>query len=99
VSGSAEGADAELASTAGVGGAIHPDARAATGPTQDEPAMDVPEAPVADKIAGIAAQTRVDVGGEGVERIAEVLRQRFADAGIEVSDDDRAALAERIARG
>ncbi|WP_438354200.1 hypothetical protein [Microbacterium sp. CJ88] len=91
--------DEQLPSTAGTGGAIHPDARATSPSTQDQPAMDVDEAAVEDKIAGIAAQTRVDVGGEGAERIADVLRQRFADAGIEVSDDERARLAEGIAEG
>lgn len=65
--------------------------------TQDEPAMDMHETAVEDKVAGIEAQTRVDVGGEGVERIADVLRQRFTDAGIVMSDEDRVALAERIA--
>jgi hypothetical protein len=91
--------DADLPSTAGTGGAIHPDARSTGTETQDAPAMDVTDAPVEDKIAGIAAQTRVDVGGEGAERIAEVLRQRFTDAGIDVSDAERADLAERIAAG
>jgi hypothetical protein len=91
--------DAGLPSTAGTGGAIHPDARPSGGATHDEPAMDVSEAPREDKIAGIAAQTRVDVGAEGAERIAEVLRQRFADAGIDVSDTERADLADRIAQG
>lgn len=54
-------------------------------------------APDHEKIAGILAQTRVDLGGESVERYAEVLDQRFLDAGLDVSDDDRRAHAERAA--
>ena len=85
-----------------VGGALSHDADEKTGPgaaadTQDEPAMDVHDASHDDKVAGIAAQTRLDVGTEGHERIADVLSQRFSDAGMSVTDEDRVALAKRIA--
>jgi hypothetical protein len=84
-----------------VGGALSHDADEKSGPdaasnTQDEPAMDVHDASHEDKVAGIAAQTRLDVGGEGHERIADVLSQRFTDAGMTVTDEDRVALAKRI---
>ena len=52
-----------------------------------------------DKIAGIVVQTRSDVGTETPERIIEVLRQRFADAGLDVSDEETADLAQQIATG
>jgi len=82
------------------GGGTATEAPKATDParnTQDEPAMDGNDASHQDKVDGIAAQTKMDVGGEGHERIAEVLRQRFDDAGMSVTDEDRAALAQRIA--
>ena len=84
-----------------VGGALSHDADEKSGTdaasnTQDEPAMDVHDASHEDKVAGIAAQTRLDVGGEGHERIADVLSQRFTDAGMTVTDEDRIALAKRI---
>jgi hypothetical protein len=52
-----------------------------------------------DKIAGIVVQTRSDVGTEPVERIADVLKQRFEDAGIEVTDERTADLAQQVATG
>lgn len=85
-----------------VGGALAHDAgdaasSGAESSTQDEPAMDGDGASHEDKVAGIAAQTQLDVGTEGHERIADVLAQRFGDAGMTVSDEDRVALAKRIA--
>ncbi|SIT67664.1 hypothetical protein [Microbacterium sp. RU33B] len=66
---------------------------------QNEPIMDQHQAPDTDKIAGIVVQTRSDVGTETPERIIEVLRQRFADAGLDVSDEETADLAQQIATG
>lgn len=76
----------------------HPSAP--TDPPEDGgPIMDQHPASDVDKIAGIVAQTRSDVGTEPVERIAEVLRQRFSDSGLEVSDDEVADLAQQVATG
>lgn len=70
------------------------------GETQDAPLMDQHEAPVDDKINGIVAQTRIDLPGADHERIVDVLRQRFSDAGIGGVDDDRfAELAKQVAEG
>lgn len=67
--------------------------------TQDEPRMDHDDVGDLDKIAGIVVQTRADVGTEPESRIAEVLGQRFSDAGVDLSDDDIADLARQIASG
>ncbi|MBZ4487694.1 hypothetical protein LQ938_02585 [Microbacterium sp. cx-55] len=70
------------------------------GETQDAPLMDQHDASIDDKINGIVAQTRIDVPGADHDRIVDVLRQRFSDAGIGGVDDDRfAALAKRVAAG
>jgi hypothetical protein len=66
--------------------------------TQDAPAMDMHPATDEDKIAGIVAQTRHDVGDKPESRIADVLRQRFADIGLNVGDDRIAALAAEVAQ-
>lgn len=87
------------------GGAVAPDAQApgssgGTGDgrnTQDAPAMDMHGTTTEDRITGIVAQTRSDVGDAPPERIADVLRQRFADTGIDVGDDRVRALAAEIA--
>ena len=63
-----------------------------------EPVLDQNPASDGDKIAGVVAQTRVDVGGEPISRIVEVLRQRFTDAGLVVDDEQVAQLAEQVAR-
>jgi hypothetical protein len=64
--------------------------------TQDEPVMDQHIATRQDKVDGIVAQTRVDVRGLSVDRVIDVLRQRFADAAIETDDDELARLAEQV---
>lgn len=84
-----------LPSHAGQGGAIAPDAAPGAG-VQDAPALDQNDASDEDRIAGIVAQTRSDVGGEGIERIADVLAQRFADAGLDVDADRTVALAAEV---
>jgi hypothetical protein len=84
------------------GGAVAPDAHAPGGSsggtgTQDAPAMDMHGTTTEERVDGIVAQTRMDVGDAPAERIADVLRQRFADTGIDVGDDRVRALAAEIA--
>ncbi|GAB3148545.1 hypothetical protein GCM10027058_09280 [Microbacterium neimengense] len=64
--------------------------------TQDEPVMDQHIATREDKVSGIIDQTRVDVRGLPIERVIDVLRQRFSDAGIETDDAELASLAEQV---
>lgn len=81
------------------GGAVGPDTPAAPAPgTQNEPAMDMHTTTDEDRIAGIVAQTRSDVGDASHERIADVLRQRFSDVGLDVGDDRVRALAAEVAQ-
>ncbi len=63
-------------------------------PVQGEPAMEMNDTTSSEKIDGIVAQTRADHAADGPERIAEVLRQRFAEAGIHLSDDEVSRLAQ-----
>jgi hypothetical protein len=91
--------DAGIPEDAGVGGDVVQGQDPATASaTQDAPAMDVDVVTDEERIDGILAQTRVDVGGADAERIAEVLRQRFADAGIPASDEQLASFAEGVVR-
>ena len=59
---------------------------------QSEPAMDMNDTTTTEKIDGIVAQTRADHPGAEPERLAEVLRQRLADAQIDLTDDEVRAL-------
>nr|BFF10228.1 hypothetical protein GCM10025699_15310 [Microbacterium flavescens] len=52
-----------------------------------------------DKVSGIVAQTRADVGTEPVSRIAEVLQQRLEQAGVDLPEADVDELANQIATG
>ncbi|MDY0908696.1 hypothetical protein [Microbacterium sp. CFBP9034] len=63
------------------------------------PAMSQNDASSVDKVAGIVVQTRSDVGTEPVERIAEVLRQRIDQAGIDLPDSEVQELARQISTG
>lgn len=63
------------------------------------PAMAQNNASTIEKITGIVAQTRADVGTEPVERIADVLAQRFEEAGIDLPDADTQELARQISTG
>ena len=63
------------------------------------PAMSQNDAPDIEKVTGIVAQTRADVGTEPVERIAEVLRQRLDQSGIDLPDTDVEELARQISTG
>lgn len=67
--------------------------------TQSMPAMSQNNAPDADKIEGILAQTRQDVAHLGHERVVQVLTQRFEQTGITVSDEEIADLARRVVDG
>ena len=63
------------------------------------PAMSQNDASELEKVTGVVAQTRADVGTEPVERIAEVLRQRFEQSGIDLPDSDIEELAHQISTG
>ncbi|MHC2997744.1 hypothetical protein [Microbacterium sp. HJ5] len=63
------------------------------------PAMSQNDASALDKVSGIVAQTRADVGTEPVERIAEVLHQRLEQAGVDLPDGDVDELARQISTG
>jgi hypothetical protein len=79
----------------GAGGAIAPDAPPGPEPSDADPAA--PEgASQEDRIGAIVAEVRADVDGEDVDRIAEALRVRFDEAGLDVDRDRTAALAAEI---
>lgn len=84
-----------------VGGAVHHDSGSTTGPeeVQSEPVLEQNNASIEEKLDGIAAQTRVDLGDESQERYEEVLRQRLTDADIQLTDDDVSDLARRSSPG
>lgn len=63
------------------------------------PAMSQNNATEIDKISGIVAQTRQDVGSEQVERVEDVLRQRLEQSGIDLPDSDIQELARQITTG
>ncbi|WP_240642091.1 hypothetical protein [Microbacterium sulfonylureivorans] len=63
------------------------------------PAMSQNDASAIEKVSGIAAQTRADVGTESVSRIAEVLAQRLEQSGIALPDDEVEELARQISTG
>ncbi|SFS15105.1 hypothetical protein SAMN04487846_3041 [Microbacterium sp. cf046] len=88
-------------SDAGVGGAVHQEPGKAGGAeaVQDEPILEQNSATIEEKLEGIAAQTRVDLGDESQDRYEEVLRQRLTDADIQLTDDEVSSLARRSAPG
>jgi hypothetical protein len=63
------------------------------------PAMAQNDASEVEKVSGIVVQTRADVGTEPVDRIAEVLRQRLDQAGIDLPDSDIQELARQVSTG
>ncbi|WP_426321516.1 hypothetical protein [Microbacterium sp. E-13] len=63
------------------------------------PAMSQNNASDVEKVTGIVAQTRQDVGTESEERIIEVLRQRLDQSGIDLPDSDIQELARQIWTG
>jgi H2-forming N5,N10-methylenetetrahydromethanopterin dehydrogenase-like enzyme len=84
-----------------VGGAVHQESAQSAGrdEVQTEPVLEQNSASLDEKLDGIAAQTRVDLGEESQDRYEEVLRQRLADADIQLTDDDVSALARRSSPG
>lgn len=95
---------AEQRSDAGVGGAVHHESGDGSAPAdgeavQDEPVLEQNNATTQEKLDGIAAQTRVDLGDESHDRYEEVLRQRLNDSDIQLTDEDVAKLANRSAGG
>ena len=63
------------------------------------PAMAQNNASDIDKVAGIVAQTRQDVGTDPLEHIAHVLRQRLTQSGIELPENDIEELARQVSTG
>ncbi|MCC2031363.1 hypothetical protein [Microbacterium allomyrinae] len=63
------------------------------------PAMAQNNASDVEKVTGIVAQTRSDVGTESLERIADVLRQRLEQSGVDLPDDDIQELARQVSVG
>ena len=63
------------------------------------PAMSQNNASDLEKVTGIVAQTRQDVGTEPQERIADVLRQRLEQAGVTLPDSDVQELARQVSTG
>lgn len=66
------------------------------GDTQDLPAMSQNNATAQEKIDGIVLQSRQDVAAGTQESVEEMLRGRLDDAGLDVSDELVAELAERV---
>jgi hypothetical protein len=54
------------------------------------------DAPVNDKLDGLVDQMRADISQGHVDDVAEVLHQRLADAGIDLSDDEFDQLLSRL---
>ena len=52
-----------------------------------------------EKVSGIVAQTRADVGTESIDRIAQVLAQRLEQSGIDLPDSDIRELAQQVSTG
>ncbi|KSU52236.1 hypothetical protein M3672_12005 [Microbacterium enclense] len=82
-----------------VGGAVHRDRKLSRPDEQSAPAMDTHPTDDEARIQGVVVQTRADVGDKSEERIADVLRQRFADIGLDLGDDRIRALAAEVAGG
>lgn len=80
-----------------VGGAVHRDSKVARPDEQSEPAMDTHPTDDEARIQGVVVQTRADVGDKSEERIADVLRQRFTEVGLDLGDDRIRALAAEVA--
>ncbi|MBT9607546.1 hypothetical protein [Microbacterium sp.] len=94
-----DGPEGGAAAADSVGGALHEDRKVSRPDEQSEPAMDTHPTDDAARIDGVVVQTRADVGDAPEERIADVLRQRFADIGLDLGDDRIRALAAEVAGG
>ena len=66
--------------------------RDTTAPVQDQHPQ-----PLDEKVAGILIQEEADLAGHDQAEVIEALRQRFADSGIAISEDDLLEQATRIA--
>jgi hypothetical protein len=66
---------------------------------QHLPGMAQNDASEIEKVSGIVAQTRADVGTESIERIARVLSQRLEQSGIDLPDADVQELAKQVSTG
>jgi hypothetical protein len=75
---------------------VHRDRKISRPDEQSEPAMDTHPTDDEARIAGVVVQTRADVGDKSEERIADVLRQRFRDIGLDLGDDRIRALAAEV---
>ncbi|MBM3715071.1 MAG: hypothetical protein FJW64_04925 [Actinobacteria bacterium] len=105
----AEQPDGGAGAADSVGGAVHDDRKMPAEPDtqvapprpgeQSGPMMDTHDTDDEARIAGVVVQTRADVGDKSEDRIAEVLRQRFSDIGLDLGDDRIAALAAEVANG
>lgn len=65
--------------------------------TQDAPVEDQHPQPLEDKVAGILVQEEADLAGHDQAEVLDALRQRFADAGIAISEDELLDQSIRIA--
>ena len=66
---------------------------------QREPMMDQHPVTEDDRVDGIIAQVRADVGDKGERRIADVLRQRFEQSGVPFDDALIASAVGRVREG
>ncbi|WP_156786335.1 hypothetical protein [Microterricola viridarii] len=62
-----------------------------TGETQDEPVMEQDAVSDREKLDGIIAQTIADVGSQRVRHIAGIVRERSAEAGLSIPEDEQAS--------
>lgn len=92
-----DAADGGAGAADSVGGALHRDRKVARPDEQSEPAMDTHPTDDEARIQGVVVQTRADVGDKSEQRIADVLRQRFTEVGLDLGDDRIRALAAEIA--
>ena len=65
--------------------------------TQDAPVEDQHPQPLDDTVAGILVQEEADLAGHDQAEVLDALRQRFADAGIAIAEDELIEQATRIA--
>jgi hypothetical protein len=68
--------------------------------TQDEPAMDgSTEAGHDEKVAGIVEQVRADMQLRPMEDSQRLLRERLANAGLELGDEEITRIAQDVQNG
>ncbi|MDN4598348.1 hypothetical protein [Leifsonia virtsii] len=68
--------------------------------TQDEPIMDGSlDAGHDEKVAGVVEQVRADAQLRDSEEVAQLLRQRLDETGLQVSDDEFARHVDDIRNG